>query len=56
MNLKRKKFFISAQIGEIERFANSKKLCSDAGLVPSLKRSGGYLKMGHIPKPRRKWR
>jgi transposase len=39
-----------AEIGEIDRFASAKKLCSYAGLVPSLHRSGQKHTTGPITK------
>jgi transposase len=41
---------IVAEIGEIERFENSSKLCSYAGLVPSIKQSGNSLRFGTLIK------
>ncbi|MGB9301269.1 MAG: IS110 family transposase [Anaerolineae bacterium] len=41
---------ILAEIGEIDRFASAKKLCSYAGLVPSLHRSGQKHTTGPITK------
>ncbi|MFH1500381.1 MAG: IS110 family transposase [archaeon] len=37
-----------AEIGEIERFENSSKLCSYAGLVPSVRQSGNSLRFGKL--------
>jgi transposase len=37
-----------AEIGEIERFDNSSKLCSYAGLVPSIRQSGNSLRFGRL--------
>ena len=39
--------FIPAEIGDINRFPNGKKLCSWAGLVPSTDSSGGRTCHGH---------
>lgn len=39
-----------AEIGEIERFESSDKLCSYAGLVPSIHQSGSTLRFGRLIK------
>jgi transposase len=41
---------ILAEVGEIERFPNEEKLCSYAGIVPSLDQSGNKRQFGHITK------
>jgi transposase len=41
---------IYSEIGDINRFPNSKKLCSYAGLVPSLRQSGNKVITGKITK------
>ena len=41
---------IIAEIGEINRFQTAEKLCSYAGLVPSIKQSGDSLKFGKLVK------
>ena len=41
---------IIAEIGDINRFESSKKLCSYAGLVPGIKQSGNTLKFGRLIK------
>lgn len=41
---------IITEIGDIERFESSSKLCSYAGLVPSVKQSGNTLRMGRLVK------
>ncbi len=41
---------IYAEIGDINRFPNSKKLCSYAGLVPSIRQSGNRTIKGRITK------
>lgn len=46
---------IVSEIGEIERFPSSKKLCSYAGLVPSLHQSGSTMRRGHITRQGSKW-
>lgn len=46
---------IVSEIGEIERFPNSKKLCSYAGLVPRTHQSGTITKRGHITKEGSRW-
>jgi transposase len=43
-------YLILAEIGEIERFGSAKKLCSYAGLVPSVNQSGQHMYFGHITK------
>ncbi len=44
---------IYAEIGDIKRFPNSKKLCSYAGLVPSIRQSGNKTITGKITKERK---
>jgi transposase len=39
-----------AEIGDVNRFPDAEKLCSYAGLVPSVRRSGGSTVHGHITK------
>jgi len=46
---------IAVEIGEIERFPNHGKLCSYAGLVPTMHASGGKVRMGSITKQGSKW-
>ncbi|MFZ2095537.1 MAG: IS110 family transposase [Anaerolineales bacterium] len=46
---------IAAEIGEIKRFPNAGKLCSYAGLVPTMHASGGKVRMGSITKQGSKW-
>jgi len=46
---------IAVEIGDVTRFANHGKLCSYAGLVPSMHASGGKVHMGHITKQGSKW-
>lgn len=41
---------IYAEIGGIHNFSNHRKLCSYAGLVPSVYQSGNTLRMGHVTK------
>lgn len=41
---------IMAEIGEIKRFSSPKKLHSYAGLVPTIRNSGGKVNHGHISK------
>jgi len=41
---------IYAEIGDIKRFPNSKKICSYAGLVPSVRQSGNKVITGKITK------
>jgi len=46
---------IYAEIGDIQRFKDSKSLCSYAGLVPSLYQSGSKSYNGRITKEGSKW-
>jgi transposase len=46
---------IVSEIGDVSRFSNAKKLCSYAGLVPSVRSSGGKTKYGSITKQGSKW-
>jgi transposase len=46
---------IAVEIGTIERFPNPGKLCSYAGLVPTMHASGGKVRMGSITKQGSKW-
>jgi len=46
---------ILSEIGDIRRFPNAKKLCSYAGLVPSVRSSGGRTRYGPITKQGSKW-
>jgi transposase len=46
---------IATEIGDITRFPNAGKLCSYAGLVPSMHASGGKVRMGSITKQGSKW-
>ena len=39
-----------ASVGDIDRFANARKLCAYAGLVPSVRASGTCVRHGHITK------
>ena len=41
---------IYAEIGDVKRFPNPKKLCSYAGLVPSIRQSGNKVITGKITK------
>lgn len=41
---------ILAEIGDVRRFPDKEKLCSYAGLVPSVHQSGGTRRLGHITK------
>lgn len=41
---------IAAEIGEISRFPTTNRLCSYAGLVPSIHQSGNTLRFGHLIK------
>jgi transposase len=44
-----------AEIGDVDRFPSSEKLCSYAGLVPSVRRSGNSTIHGSITKEGSKW-
>ena len=44
-----------AEIGDVERFPSPEKLCSYAGLVPSVRRSGNSTIHGSITKEGSKW-
>jgi transposase len=46
---------IASEIGEINRFPSPGKLCSYAGLVPSMHASGGKVRTGSITKQGSKW-
>jgi transposase len=46
---------IKSEIGEIDRFPNGEKLCSYAGLVPSIRSSGDHARYGSITKQGSKW-
>lgn len=46
---------IAVEIGDITRFPNAGKLCSYAGLVPTMHASGGKVRMGSITKQGSKW-
>lgn len=46
---------IVSEIGDIGRFPSAKKLCSYAGLVPSVHASGGKIRYGAIAKQGSKW-
>jgi len=39
---------ILAEIGDIRRFSNEKRLCSYSGLVPSVDQSGNTRRLGHM--------
>lgn len=44
-----------SEIGDVRRFPDSEKLCSYAGLVPSVKRSGGSTRHGGITREGSRW-
>jgi len=46
---------IMSEIGDIHRFPSAKKLCSYAGLVPSVHASGGKTRYGSLTKRGSKW-
>lgn len=46
---------IVAEIGDVRRFSNSRRLTAYAGLVPSVRASGGQVRHGHITKQGSRW-
>jgi transposase len=46
---------VKSEIGEISRFPDGEKLCSYAGLVPSVSSSGAYTRHGSITKEGSRW-
>jgi transposase len=46
---------VKSEVGEISRFPDSEKLCSYAGLVPSVSSSGAYTRHGSITKEGSRW-
>ena len=46
---------IAAEIDGVERFPDARRLCSYAGLVPSVRASGGHTRLGHITKQGSPW-
>jgi transposase len=46
---------IKSEIGDIDRFPSGEKLCSYAGLVPSIYSSGDHARYGSITKQGSKW-
>jgi transposase len=46
---------VKSEIGNITRFPDGEKLCSYAGLVPSVSSSGGYTRHGSITKEGSRW-
>ena len=47
--------FLSSHIGDVNRFPDSKHMCGDLGLSPSLHQTGDLLITGHITKTGNKW-
>ena len=47
--------FLSSHIGDVNRFPDSKHMCADLGLVPSLHQSGDVWITGHITRAGNKW-
>jgi transposase len=47
--------FLSSHIGDVNRFPDSKHLCADFGLAPSLHQTGDIRFTGHITKQGNKW-
>src|SRR5579875_33244 len=47
--------FLSSHIGDVNRFPDSKHLCADLGLAPSLHQTGDIRFTGHITKQGNKW-
>jgi transposase len=46
---------ITAEIDGVERFPDARRLCSYAGLVPSVRASGTHTRLGHITKQGSPW-
>ena len=46
---------VKSEIGDISRFPDGEKLCSYAGLVPSVSSSGGHTRRGSITKEGSRW-
>jgi transposase len=46
---------VKSEIGDISRFSDGEKLCSYAGLVPSVSSSGAYTRRGSITKEGSRW-
>jgi len=46
---------VKSEIGDISRFPDGEKLCSYAGLVPSVSSSGAYTRRGSITKEGSRW-
>jgi len=46
---------IAAEIDGVERFPDARHLCSYGGLVPSVRASAGYTRLGHITKQGSPW-
>ncbi|HZW57273.1 MAG TPA: transposase [Nitrososphaerales archaeon] len=47
--------FLASHIGDINRFPDSKHMCADLGLAPSLHQTGDISFTGHITKTGNKW-
>ena len=47
--------FISSHVGDVNRFPDSKHMCADLGLVPSLHQSGDVSITGHLTRTGNKW-
>jgi len=46
---------VKSEVGDIGRFSDGEKLCSYAGLVPSISSSGAYTRRGSITKEGSRW-
>jgi transposase len=46
---------ILSEIGDVRRFPDARRLCSYAGLVPSIHASGGKIRTGRLTKQGSKW-
>jgi transposase len=46
---------VKSEVGDISRFPDGEKLCSYAGLVPSVSSSGAYTRHGSITKEGSRW-
>lgn len=47
--------FLSSHVGDINRFADSRHMCADLGLVPMVYQTGDTKVLGHITKVGNKW-
>ena len=47
--------FLSSHVGDVNRFADSRHMCADLGLVPMVHQTGDTKVLGHITKVGNKW-